>query len=44
MTTQEASGVTPTTDEDGAIATLTIAFSSGPVARWFLSDAGRYLT
>jgi GNAT superfamily N-acetyltransferase len=44
MTTQEASGVTPTTDEDGAIATLTIAFSSDPVARWFLPDAGGYLT
>jgi ribosomal protein S18 acetylase RimI-like enzyme len=44
MTTQEASGVTPTTDEDRAIATLTIAFSSDPVARWFLPDAGHYLT
>ena len=44
MTTPEASGVTPATDEGRAIATLTIAFSSDPVARWFLSDAGRYLT
>jgi GNAT superfamily N-acetyltransferase len=43
MTTREASGVTPTTDEDRAIATLTIAFSSDPVARWFLPDADRYL-
>jgi GNAT superfamily N-acetyltransferase len=44
VTTQEASGVTPTTDEDRAIATLTIAFSSDPVARWFLPDAALYLT
>ena len=44
MTAQEASDVTPTTDEDRAIATLTIAFSSDPVARWFLPDAARYLT
>src|SRR5215212_8539932 len=43
MTTQDASGVTATADEDGAIATLTIAFSSDPVARWFLPDAHRYL-
>jgi GNAT superfamily N-acetyltransferase len=44
MTTQDAGGVTPTSDEDRAIATLTIAFSSDPVARWFLPDPGRYLT
>lgn len=44
MTTHEARCVTPTTDEVRAIATLTIAFSSDPVARWFLSDPGRYLT
>ena len=44
MTTQDAGGVTPTSDEDRAIATLTIAFSSDPVARWFLPDADRYLT
>ena len=44
MTTQEASGVTPTTDEARAIATLTIAFSTDPVARWFLPDPARYLT
>ena len=44
MTMREASGVTPTTDEDRAIATITIAFSSDPVARWFLPDAHRYLT
>ena len=43
MTTHDTSGVTPTTDEDGAIAALTIAFSSDPVARWFLPDANRYL-
>ncbi|OBJ58331.1 GNAT family N-acetyltransferase [Mycobacterium asiaticum] len=44
MRTSEASRVTPTTDERSAIATLTIAFSSDPVARWFLPDASRYLT
>src|SRR4051794_39749011 len=44
MTTQEANGITSTTNEDRAIATLTIAFSSDPVARWFLPDADRYLT
>ena len=44
MTTSEASRVTPTTDEGRAISTLTIAFSGDPVARWFLSDAGAYLT
>ncbi len=44
MTTQDAGSVTPTSDEDRAIATLTIAFSSDPVARWFLPDADRYLT
>jgi GNAT superfamily N-acetyltransferase len=44
MTSPEGSGVTPATDEDRAIATLTIAFSSDPVARWVFPDAGRYLT
>jgi GNAT superfamily N-acetyltransferase len=44
MTTHEAARVTLTTDEVRAIATLTIAFGSDPVARWFLPDAGRYLT
>lgn len=44
MTTPPASGVTPTTDESRAIATLTIAFSGDPVARWLLPDACRYLT
>lgn len=44
MTTPEASGVTNTTDEGRAIATLTIAFSSDPVARWVFPDADRYLT
>jgi GNAT superfamily N-acetyltransferase len=43
MTTRAASGVTPTNDEGRAVATLTIAFSSDPVARWFLPDASRYL-
>ncbi|WP_199178287.1 GNAT family N-acetyltransferase [Mycobacterium hubeiense] len=42
--TSQGLDVTSTTDEDRAIATLTIAFSSDPVARWFLRDAARYLT
>lgn len=44
MTVLGASDVSPTTEEDKAIATLTIAFSSDPIARWFLPDADRYLT
>ena len=44
MTTQQQSGVTPAADEDRAIATITMAFSSDPIARWFLPDANRYLT
>jgi GNAT superfamily N-acetyltransferase len=44
MAIRGARDVTPTADEDRAIATLTIAFSSDPIARWFLPDAGRYLT
>jgi ribosomal protein S18 acetylase RimI-like enzyme len=44
MTVRGASEVSPTAEEDRAIATLTVAFSSDPIARWFLSDAGRYLT
>ncbi len=35
--------VTPTTDEDRAIATITMAFSNDPVARWALPDPNRYL-
>jgi GNAT superfamily N-acetyltransferase len=36
--------VTPASDEHRAIATITMAFSDDPVARWFLPDAHRYLT
>ena len=36
--------VSSATDEDRAIATITMAFSRDPVARWFLPDANRYLT
>ena len=44
MAVRGASDVTPTTDEDTAIATITIAFSSDPIARWFLPDPARFLT
>jgi GNAT superfamily N-acetyltransferase len=43
MTVRGASDVTSTTDEDKAIATITIAFSSDPIARWFLPDPARFL-
>ena len=36
MTTQHQIDVAPTTDEDRAIATITMAFSNDPVARWVL--------
>ncbi len=44
MTTDSQPDVTATTDEDRAIATLTMAFSTDPVVRWFLPDPHRYLT
>ena len=44
MATQEQVSVSPAADEDRVIATITMAFSSDPVARWFLPDANRYLT
>lgn len=44
MTTMKELAVTSTTDEDRAIATLTIAFANDPVVRWVLPDANRYLT
>lgn len=36
--------ITPTADEDHAIATITIAFSNDPVVRWIFRSASRYLT
>ena len=42
MTMQELA-VVPTTDEDRAIATITIAFGKDPVVRWVLRDANSYL-
>ena len=35
--------VSPATDEDRAIATLTMAFGNDPVTRWVLRDANMYL-
>ena len=43
MTTQQQTEITPTADEDRTIATITIAFSNDPVARWVLPDPSRYL-
>jgi GNAT superfamily N-acetyltransferase len=39
-----SASVATTTDEDRAIATLTTAFASDAVTRWFLRDAHFYLT
>ena len=44
MVTQPQIDVSPATDEDRAIATLTMAFSNDPVTRWVLPDANQYLT
>jgi GNAT superfamily N-acetyltransferase len=44
MATDQQMTVSSTTDEAWAIATITIAFSNDPVARWFLRDPARYLT
>jgi GNAT superfamily N-acetyltransferase len=44
MATQQAIDVTPAPDEDRAIATITMAFTNDPIARWFFRDASVYLT
>jgi ribosomal protein S18 acetylase RimI-like enzyme len=44
MATEQQVKVSPTSEEDRAIATITMAFSNDPVARWFLPDANLYLT
>jgi GNAT superfamily N-acetyltransferase len=44
MATDQKMNVVPATDEARAIATITIAFSNDPVARWFLRDPNLYLT
>ena len=35
--------IAPATDEGRVLATITVAFSSDPVVRWFMRDADRYL-
>jgi ribosomal protein S18 acetylase RimI-like enzyme len=40
----QASSISPTTDEDRAIATLTMAFADDAVTRWVLRDPLLYLT
>lgn len=44
MTTERPASVSPATDEERAIATITMAFSNDPVVRWVLRDAHPYLT
>ena len=44
VATEQQMSVSPASDQDRAIATITMAFSSDPIARWFLPDANRYLT
>jgi len=44
MATRQQIKVSPTTDEDRAIATITMAFSNDPVTRWVFRDANVYLT
>jgi ribosomal protein S18 acetylase RimI-like enzyme len=44
MATEQQITVSPTTDEDRAIATITMAFTNDPVARWVLRDPDLYLT
>ena len=36
MATDQQTNVSPATNEDRAIATITMAFSNDPVARWVL--------
>lgn len=43
-TKQQQVNVRPTTDEDRAIATITMAFGNDPVTRWVFRDANVYLT
>ena len=44
MATEQQVSVVPATDEDRAIATITIAFSNDPVTRWVFPDANVYLS
>jgi ribosomal protein S18 acetylase RimI-like enzyme len=44
MATEQQMKVSTTTDEDRAIATMTMAFTNDPIARWVFRDANVYLT
>jgi ribosomal protein S18 acetylase RimI-like enzyme len=44
VATQSQGDVAPATEEDRAIATITMAFSNDPVTRWVFRDANLYLT
>ena len=44
MATQQQMNVSPTAKEDRAIATITMAFTNDPIARWAFRDANVFLT
>src|SRR5215204_378495 len=43
MATQPTIGIKPSDDEERALATITMAFISDPIVRWFIHDSARYL-
>ena len=43
MATQQRVSIQPASDEERAIATITMAFSGDPIVRWFIRDSARYL-
>jgi ribosomal protein S18 acetylase RimI-like enzyme len=44
MATRRTVSVEPASDEERAIATITMAFIADPIVRWFIQDPARYLT
>ena len=43
IATQQLVNIEPASDEERAIATITMAFIADPIVRWFIHDSGRYL-
>lgn len=43
MAMQQTVRIEPASDEERAIATITMAFISDPIVRWFIQDSARYL-
>jgi GNAT superfamily N-acetyltransferase len=43
IATQQLVNIEPATDQERAIATITMAFIADPIVRWFIHDSGRYL-